>query len=293
VFSCVVLCHTSSYACDACGCSASNMGIGLLTDFRSNFIRLGYFDTRFNSSTEHEYITSDRFVQYDLSLRYAFGKAKRMRLMAHLPYGVNIRNSEEEQLSEKGVSDFRLNLNYVVLNNILLGNKFNLYLEAGGGLSLPSGKFDEQIHDRNLPENFNLGKGAIGYIFQINTVFSINKFGMVFSNNYQLNGRTKSDYHYGNQLNTQLNFFREVQVTNFKLIPNVGLGFEDIAKDNYANGKEVAGTGGNGIFLSSAINFKTKKWLAGCAYTIPLKENYSEGEVTAKARLAFQVSYIF
>lgn len=289
-----LLCSTGSLsACDACGCSASNIGIGLMTDYRSNFIRLGYFRTRYKANSEHEQTGSDIFTQVDLSFRYAIGKNKRMWLTAHVPYNVNIRNSDSEELSVQGLSDIRLVANYVVLNNIPVGEVATLYLEAGAGLNLPTGQYDEKLHERNLPENFNLGRGNLGTIVQMNAILGLPNFGLMLNGNYQLNSKTHSGYHFGNQFNTQLVGFKEFKVNKIKLIPNAGLAFEAIAQDAYANDKEVPETGGEGLFLSSSLNFKTEKWLAGFSYSMPIVQHYSQNAVNAEERIAVHLSFIF
>ncbi len=290
---CIVLCQSPLEACDACGCSASNMGFGLLTDYRNNFIRLGFFDTRFKANADHEFITSDRFVQLDLSIRYALGRDKRIRLMAHLPYSINQRDGEDGHLTEKGLSDARITANYVLFDNLSLGSGARLYLESGGGFSFPTGGYDKDIHERDLPENFNLGSGALGYIFLTNAILNIDFFGLVFSNNYLLNGKTKSGYRFGNQFNSQLTVFREFSIKSFSLTPNIGFGYESISSDRHANGSEVSGTGGEGLFLSSALNFNAGKWLAGVSYSTPLSETYSDEEVTAQGRIGGHVAFIF
>jgi len=214
-------------------------------------------------------------------------------LTAHVPYNINLRNSESDELSLKGLSDIRLMANYVILKNAAIGQVSTLYLEAGAGMNLPTGKYDENLHERNLPENFNLGRGNLGYIVQVNAILGLPNFGFMLNSNYQLNSNTKSGYHFGNQFNTQVVGFKEFTINKFKLIPNTGLSFESIAADAYANGKAVPETGGEGLFLSSALNFKTEKWLAGISYAAPLIQQYAQSAVNAKERMALHFSFIF
>ena len=229
--------HTTSIACDVCGTSTSTMGIGLLSDYRSNFVRLTYLHSSFKASPENSYRIRDRFDQYDLSLRYSLGDSKRIRLMANLPLVINQRESKTESVSVRCLSDARLTANYVLLNSIPVGKNVSGHLEAGGGLILPVGKFDEDIHDKNLPMQFNPGRGALAFVWQVNAVVSHKKAGLVFSQNYQWNLDSKSGYHFGNQLNAQLTAFREFNIQEIKIIPNAGFGYERSSADTHANGK--------------------------------------------------------
>ncbi len=284
---------SSIQACDACGCGAGHSGIGLLTNYRSNFIRLSYFNSRYTTSAEHDLTGTDQFEQFEISLRYAPEFARGLKFMAYIPYGKNTRDSDVEHSTVTGFSDIRITALYAILNNVLIGDNAAIYLEAGGGLQLPSGTYNAQIHDEDLPENFNTGRGSIGYIFKANTLYTVDTYGVVFSNRYQVNASTPSGYRYGNLSNLQMTFFNEFEIKQNKLIPNIGIGYEHVATDTYANQKVVSGTGGNGYFLSASLSFKTENWMAGLSYSMPVSESYSEGEVNAKRRIAFQISHNF
>jgi hypothetical protein len=281
-------------ACDACGCTVSGLGIGLMTDYRSNFIRLSYFETRFNSNPEHGHHNStDVFSRMDVSVRYSFARLPKLRFIGHLPYGRNRRNSNDTESTVHGFSDVKFLLNYTLLNGRTKNDKASFYVEAGGGINLPTGKYDGDIADKNLPENFNIGNGSLGYIFQLNSVLSNDVLGLLINNNYQLNNEVEDGYHFGNQFSSQLTAFKELPIGNLGFIPNVGLLYEKIASDEYSNGNNVPETGGEGLFFSSAINFKTDEWLAGVSYSLPIDQHYSSGVIDAGRKLAFHFSYLF
>jgi hypothetical protein len=295
VFCFTVACISTTRACDVCGCAASGIGIGLMTDYRSNFIRLSYFDSHFSSNPEHGHLnSSDVFTRMSFSFRYSFKKLPKLKVIGEVPYGFNFRNDSGTETSIKGFSDTRLIVNYTLLNTMAKNMKTAFYLEAGGGLSLPTGKYNADIvFDENLPENFNIGNGSLGYIFQMNAVLSHDKYGLLINTNYQLNSHTKEGYHFGNQLSSQLAAFREFPVGEFALIPNAGLLYERISSNAYKNGNTVPETGGEGLFFSSAINVKTEKWLAGVSYSLPIDHHYSGGAVDAGGKLAAHISYLF
>jgi hypothetical protein len=293
MFCCVFLNQTNSFACDACGSTASNMGIGLLTNYKSNFIRIGMFNTRFSTTPEHEYNVSDQFSQIELAVRYAAGGSKRIKLMAHLPYGFNRREADGVNSTITGFSDTRLIANYSLINSIDIGEDKYLYLELGGGLSLPTGKYDNAIHDKNLPLNFNIGRGALGYIFQLNSVFTFGQNGILLNQNFQSYRPTSNGYKFGNQYNSQLNLFRTFELNFVDLIPNIGIGFEKVSQDEFKSGNSETESGGDGVYCSLALNVKTEQWITGISIASPIKHNYSNGTIDAKSRLACHFTYIF
>lgn len=282
-------------AVSACGCSASGIGIGLMTDYRSNFIRLSYLENRFSSNLERGHSEfSDVFSRMNFSFRYSFRKLPKLRFTGTIPYGYNFREESGVETSFNGFSDARFVVNYAFLNTMSESMTTSLYLEAGGGVSLPTGKYNSDIKfEDNLPENFNIGNGSLGYIFQMNAVLSYNKYGLLINNNYQMNSGTKQGYHFGNQFSSQLTAFREIKISTFAIIPNVGLLYEQLASDEYSNGNRVPETGGKGFFISSAINYKTERWLAGFSYSLPMAQDYSNGVIDAGRKVSIHISYLF
>lgn len=286
---CVSFCQ-QSLACDVCG--SAGIGIGLLTDYKSNFLRWSYNQSKFQSVAHHENQSTDNFHQMKLSMRYTV--LDKVHLMVQLPYSINTRtdNASGSTVKNTGIADANIRSNYTVVNRNITA-KTSLYIESGLGLILPCGKYDARIYDRNLPENFNIGRGAFGYTTQTNAVLTKANYGLI--NNYivQLNGNSTNGYHFGNQFSAQLTAFKEIAIKQLKWIPNVGINYEFVSTDRYKNKKVVASTGGQGLLSTIATNFKTENWLAGFTYSIPLSGNYSDGMANAKSRISCQFSYLF
>lgn len=277
-------------ACDVCG--SSGVGIGLLTDYKSNFVRLSYFYTSFEATPQVGYRVSDRFHQANLSVRYGIGD--KVRLFADLPVQSNWRYSALEKTPQQqtGLGDAQL-LGYYVPYNRSLGAQSNLYWEIGGGFSFPTGAYDPDLHDRNLPENFNTGRGSMGYLAQTNAILTIRQWGVVANLRYQHNGPTSKGYRFGDTWMAQGTVFYEVPVKNIQLVPNLGVGLEQMLGDQYANGKEVLGTKATGCFLSAAFNVKTANWVAGVVAALPIYQHYGQGDIQLMGRLSCQFSYLF
>lgn len=291
VVCCAVLLPHLASACDVCGSSVGNLGAGLLTDYRSNFVRLGYSISPFQSSSERGYTIEDNFHQMDLSCRYSI--ADRILLMVQIPFAYKSRVIEGDQQIENGLGDISFSASYVLLKNKATLWNTNLYLEGGIGFSLPSGKYDENLHDKGLPEVFNLGRGALGYTFQSNAVWSYQSIGLVANVFYQLNSETESGYKFGNQFSARITGFKAVDKGSIQWIPNLGLGLETLSADRYANNNKVTDTEGQGLFLFSGINIKTQRWLAGLSYALPLVDRYGSETTTVKGRVSCQVSFLF
>jgi len=282
----------SATACDACGCSISGNGMGILTAFRSNFIGLSWQRSTFQGLPGHGGGGTDYFHTVELSARYHF--TDRWKVLVNQPYRINQRKLEGETDGIQGLSDTRIVASYTILNRKKLGDETSLFFELGGGVKLPTGKYNPDLHETDLPENFNIGNGSWGYILQPNLVLNHKKSGLVFGGLYQYFGKTDNGYRFGSQLSTRLLAFNEVKLSDkITLLPNAGLSAEWIVEDQFFNDKTVTGTGGSGVFANAGINLKSEKFLFGVTYAQPISQSYSHGEVEAKGRIACQFSYIF
>lgn len=278
-------------ACDACGCSIAGGGVGLYANYRNNFITLGYQWSAFHAAGQDAH-SMDDFHIVEVSSRFYF--TDRLKVDAFLPYRINVRHDHGDKLSLNGLGDARLLIGYTVLKDKLLGENWGVFSEVNAGVKLPTGKYDPSLHDKDLPENFNLGTGGMGYMLQSNTMFYRERDGFIVAFSALVQGKSSDDYDYGDQYTVQTSYYREVPLSpGLKLIPNAGLAIEWITGDQYANGQEVSGTGGHGGFVNAGFTFKAEKWMAGATYAVPLWDTYSDGEVDAKNRFSVQVSYLF
>lgn len=288
VFLCVL--GTKAPACDACGCSVSGAGAGLLGNFRQNFVGLQYHFAPFASTLGHG--GYDYFHTAELSVRYRL--AKRLNLQLHQPLRFNVRQHPDGNDTRSGLGDTRLLGNFILLNQLSLGKKMKLYAEAGAGVKAPTGHFDGRIRDENLPENFNPGNGSWALLLQSNLVLSYQNAGLAFTVMHQRNGASSTDYRFGNQLTTQLFLYYQTWPFAFvQLTPFAGVFAERVERDVNPNGKFAPGTGGSGYFAAAGFNLKLDNWLLGASWSQPFQQSYSSSEVDAKGRLSVQLSHIF
>lgn len=288
---CIMLSQQQNYACDACGCGIAGSGIGVMTSYRNNFVRLSWQSARYESLAEYGSGSSDHFQIVDLAGRYYL--SDRLKVTMNLPYRINHRVNTNENTLRNGLGDVRITANYSWLNNWLNKDGSSLLFETGLGLKLPTGTYDPDIHDSNLPENFNLGQGNLGIVFEPTLVYSRQRWGIALSSSAQINTASADGYKFGHQWISGLNFFHEFNIGKVEIIPQLGANGEYISRDRYKNDNYVHGTGGKGLFANAGLNIQQDSWLVGIQYSVPLRQNFSQGEVESKNRLAVQLSYIF
>ncbi len=282
----------SILACDVCGCSANGYGAGLLSAYRYNTISLRWYHSPFEQILEQGIPTKDVFQRIDVNLRYHLSGRWIGNLV--LPFQWNYREGPDRSLSLEGLGDTRFTLAYVVLDNILVGEKGQLYWELGTGVKAPTGKFDNDLYQADLPENFNIGNGSWASLWQTSLLYNWGKLGWVNNLAYQLNGRTKEDYHFGNQLSvSSMVFARQSVSPTAELIPFAGVFYEEIAQDLFYADNAAHGTGGSGYYLTAGLNAKYQDLLLGGSVFVPFQQNYADGEMEAKTRLTIDLTYAF
>ena len=286
----LLVCPYISRSCDACGCGVSNGSLGMLSSLQKNSVSLAWSYIPFSSVGSSLPLT-DRFTRLELSCRYYI--SNRLKAIVFLPYQINKRDMGAETLSLMGISDTRVLLNYTLYQSNR-DSVVNTYFEIGGGLSMPTGKYNPVLHRENLPENFNLGRGALGYLLQLNFLKSGNRFGLLAQSLAQVSGKSSGGYQFGRQMQGSSFLFYKLKLNNqVQLLPGIGFMAEWLSNDQYTNGNSVHGTGGRGFFPGVNISVRKKRWLLGFLAVHPLATTYSLGEVKALKRLSCQLSFIF
>lgn len=281
-------------ACDACGCGIGGGGFGLLSVYRNNFVGLNYgllpFKSRLSSG---EYTgTEDAFHQIELQFRYELLPG--WRVDAYLPYRHNARQSPDGDETLSGLGDARLGIAYVLADNRALGNNGgSWYWEVGPLFSLPTGAYDENLLDnRFLPDNFNLGKGAIAIGAQTALVFSTGQYGLAINGRHQRYAKSGTYYRFGAETAFGAQAFGQFSHDpHWKFIPFTGISHEYTAPNQTVDDQPVHATGGRAWLATAGINVRYNDVTLGLRINQPFQQDYSDG--MAEAGLSTNVQLLF
>ncbi len=277
--------------CNAGGLSSCG-STGLLTGLRNNSAGLRMMLVPFETTATGEESYHDNFYAAELNVRYQI--AQRFKVCLQQPYRFNhrVQPGEDERLS--GLADTRLTGSYALWDNRPVGHNTLIYWELGAGLKLPTGKYDPTIYYRDLPGNLNLGMGNLGYLFQSNLVLFVRKMGVAHQAMFQLNGKSRDDYHFGDQFTSALTFFREIALgEKTKLTPMAGASAEFFGKNYLPSGNFAEGSGGYGWLAMVGLNAKFGAWQLGATTSLPFRQDYSNGAIVAKQRYALELNHFF
>ncbi len=293
LYCCVLLFafHRPVQACDACACGISGTTSGPLTNYKNNYLGFTYQSFSFYNHLINSDESNDKYHLINLQARWEL--TSRVRLVIRQTYRINKRLAGPDIQQVSGLGDLFIQGSYKLFNLENIDGSSSFLFELGGGLKLPTGKYDPDIHLRDLPENFNIGNGSWGYSINPVMIFKRNRVGAIVTGVYQFFSRAANGYEFGDQsaVAMELSYTKNLGMMS-SLTPGLGLYYESNRKDYYDVGLPVHGTGGSGLFLTVSNSVRVGNILLTGQFIPPLMADYSDSEVKARNRWVVSVNYI-
>ncbi|HEX5624861.1 MAG TPA: hypothetical protein VFX48_02495 [Saprospiraceae bacterium] len=279
-------------ACDICGSNMSNGGVGLLNPINQNIFSIKWNVLSYKGGGVDGPVYRDRFLEWELTGSYYL--TGRLKATLGLPVRWNQRNHPSGRQALSGIGDTRIMLSWQLLKNHALGDSWTLNLEWAAGAKCPTGRFIENIHDRNLPEHFNLGMGSWGLSTQPVLLLEYRNTGFLLSPNVMHFSSSSSGYRFGDQFSLQSLCYWDIpNDSGWNWMPYGGLHYEKIRTDRYASDWPVSGTGGQGLLAVAGINVKHGSWMSGASVAHPVAQEYSGGAADLGTKFSCHISYLF
>ena len=272
----------SVQACPICGCGGGNVYMGLLPDFKYQFIGL-----RFHTSQFHSQLVSDpsQFSTNDYNSIELWGGlrlGKRFQLLAFVPYYMNKQVDDDGTNLTHGLGDMTVMGQYLVFKrpDHSSARSIKQQLWFGGGIKLPTGPFNANMLDSNTTVadiNAQIGTGSVDFMINGMYGLSVRNFGISLSASYKLNTVNAQDYKYGNKFQSNLIAFYHLGRHMITTTPNIGLGYENVAI-NKLGAKSIQYTGSQILTAIAGIEFDFGKIGVGINGQLPLAQNFAEGQ---------------
>lgn len=277
-------------ACDKCACNISGQSGGISELVYKNGMSLQYTNAFYKSN--HQGKSSDAFNACILAGNYYLNE--RLKLNLNIPYQWNKRYSDDGNSQNMGFGDIRLMLQTNLLKAKNLGTGFRMDVQLGLGLKLPTGKYVSNLHDQNLPENFNTGNGALGLNVQTSMAITKNQIGWYVGAYYLQHFKSKDNYFYGHQWSLSSFLFVKKEWSNgFMLTPQTGLIWEYSLNDKGVNGFQIDNTGGWGLLVPIGFSLRKESILLNLLYFLPIQQNYAGGDSQLRNKMAVDLHYFF
>lgn len=296
----ILLCFSfSTYACEICGCSINGYSFGILPQSLKNHIGIRYTYRDFQSQhliSEREFILGSTSTEYynSAELWGRFYVSKKFQLMVFVPFNHFATNEEGAKTKAAGMGDITIVGNYTVLNTAATGTtNFKQSLLVGGGIKLPTGKFDVSKSSQELNPSINAGTGSVDFLTDVIYNCRYKKVGLNLDANYRINTVNRDDFRYGNRFTTAAKFFYWKDIgKKTTLLPNAGFSFENAAKDKH--GDEVQNiSGGNITYFSAGLEIYAGRIVLGGTFNHPLSQNMFKGLVQTGNNFSVNASIMF
>lgn len=291
---------TSAYACDVCGCSASNQYLGILPGANLNFIGFQYqynsFTSNHPSLFEHQpdEHSTDHYNTFQLWGRYNAGR--RLQLFAFVPYRYNIQQTDSAATRSSGAGDVSFLANAVLIKERAAANGWQQQLLAGGGLKLPTGRYTgiTALDKQGLP-NMQPGTGSWDFIVNSNYTLRHKSVGVNMDAAYTMTLPNAERYKYGNRLNAGILGFYALKRGAVSLLPQAGVRYEYTLHDydNYDRKWLNEQSGGYMCFATAGVQAYYKQLGLRLTYQLPVSQHYAGGYVTAKQKVDAGVFFLF
>jgi hypothetical protein len=281
-----------SFACDICGCSSGNYFIGPFPLFHKYFLGTRYTFRSFKSVVANDPGQFSNDFYQTIELWGGWNIGRKWQVLAFVPYNINRQNSDDGLTKSNGLGDITFIVNYNLLNKQSKdkgGNNVNQQLWVGGGLKIPTGKFSPDPNDIIPTAGNQAGSGSLDYLLNAMYAVYIKNWGISSNVNYKIN--KKSDgYHFGDRFSSSAFVFRSFTNGNTVFNPNAGLLYENL-QANKLNGEKVPDSGGNALLAAAGLEIGFKKISAGFNIQLPVTQNFSNGQTTAKIRGMVHVTF--
>ncbi|MDF0716403.1 transporter [Muricauda sp. 334s03] len=277
--------------CDVCGCSGNGGSMGFGTGLNNNFIGLRYISQRYRSRDgifANSPWIDENFNTVQLWTQLPIGK--RFMVNAVLPYQFHSRDfADNSEQHINGLGDATVLGFYQILKQTpdsIKSIKPQHTLQLGGGVKMPTGRFDEENLEGSVNPSFQLGTGSWDYLLAVNYGANHRNWGMSLMANYTLKSKNDKEYRFGNQFNYAISTYKTYYFGNdFALTPQIGLGGEYFKK-NEEYGLKVHDTGGNAFFGKAGVEVNYRSLALGVSTMLPISQDLNGGKVEAKSRIS-------
>lgn len=291
---CVLSSLQDTLACDICGCSSGNYFIGPFPQFRKHFFGLRYSFRSFqtNITGDASQYSNDFYQTAEIWGGYNIGK--KWQLLAFIPYNINKQSSDDGIKKNNGLGDISIIANYKLFNSRKESRHHNMVsqqLWIGGGIKMPTGRFSPDPEELVPTANNQAGSGSLDFILNAMYTYHINDWGINTNLNYKINTNA-DDYKYGNRFSASSFVFYSIIRKKATFNPNVGILFEKL-NSNKLSKLKIEDTGGNALLVSGGVEINLAKMAIGFNAQLPVAQNISNQQTTAKIRGMAHVTFTF
>ncbi|WP_294215785.1 transporter [uncultured Chryseobacterium sp.] len=268
--------------CDACGCAAGNGSSGFESLLNPQFIGVKYFAQHYKAK-ENLFVNDLTQDQYFNTLQL-WGRVpvtEKLSLYASLPFHFHDKKTLQGDIRISGIGDMNLMGIYSILKSEAKVHQLN----AGAGIKIPLGRFDEKGISGVNP-SFQLGTGSWDYQMVLNYQYRKGNAAVILNTDYTVKTENKKHYRFGNQWNYAATGF--YQILNGKdMIFSVKTGLQgEVYDGNRQFSESLPNTAGSALYGKLGFEAAYKRFSLGSEVMLPAYSHLAGGDIEAKSRFS-------
>ncbi|MEZ5173363.1 MAG: hypothetical protein R2850_07600 [Bacteroidia bacterium] len=285
-------------SCDICGCSSGSMSGGLFPQIQNNMGGLRYSHLIYKHPTLNpNFNGNSRVIQdtyNDAEGFFRWFPSKRWQMWINVPYSTRIREESLRTTELKGIGDIRFSAFYTVLRRDSSKFRFRHLLLAGGGVSLPTGKYQQR--DENLtimPVGFQIGTGSWSGNARFIYMLRFKKSGIISQAGYKIYSENERQFQKGSMTDAQINYFRNIKIGNkLSIFLHAGYKFEQLQQDiEYQVRKSDSGSSSGWVNFSADI--VAGHFLLNIGSDLPAYQDFKGNQPLPSVRNSLSIAYLW
>ncbi len=276
--------------CDACGCSSNGGSMGFSSMFNNNFVGLRYFYQ--NYSSKDGIFNNSPWVNEDFNTVQAWARIpvlRRLQLSVLVPYHFHTRHRPSAEEDIRGLGDVTLLAMFTGYETMRDSTAFTHKFQMGGGLKLPTGRFDATNNKGSINPGFQIGTGSWDYLIAAEYVIKRGSLGCNAMLTYTIKTENEKLYRFGDQFNYGATLFYLIE-SKFKWVPQLGVAGE-IYASNWQYGQIVPDSAGDIVFAKAGLETGRNDFSIGLNAMLPINQHLSNGKVENHYRWSVNLNY--
>ena len=262
--------------------------------------------------TTEKFKLSELYNSYDVFANFYLNPRLQLNLSTYFADNYML-NDDSTTTNIAGIGDASAILKYRLFNSKKctdsLKNRFVHRVTVGGGIDLPTGKYNKRtITDiqteiepntiigtaiEELDPHIQAGTGSISYLFLAEYMTKINNIGLNTNVSYKLTTANKNGFRFANRFNANGTVFFLLNLSEkLRAMPFVGATYETSERDSQDD-IPVLGSGGKALFFNGGLNFFINKLSVEFSYYTPFYEDLLDDQPFNKNRMITQLVYYF
>lgn len=286
-------------ACEICGCSSGGNMLGILPQYRTNFIGLRYTFRQYHTTHPPSIIpgqsgqVSEQYY-HTLELWGRFYPTKRLQLFAFVPVQFNRETAADGTTGINTIGDISVMANYIFYQTADSSHTIARHLFQGGvGVKMPTGRYDLKNSSHEIIEpTLQPGTGSWDFTFNLMHTVRWGKWGLNSEFMYKLNTFNPGNYKFGDKITAGSKAFYMKSWKKITLLPGAGVLYEH-TMSNTDSGSRVEYTGGNVVSANVSVDLYFKRFVVGVNTQIPCYQDLSAGYVYSYPRANAQFLFMF